>query len=50
MALKFPEVQAKLKTLGFTANWTTPAQLQDRMARELAAWGGMITAIGLEAQ
>jgi len=49
-ALKSPEVLGKLKALGFTAGWTTPEHLRQRMERELAAWGDMIRAIGHEPQ
>jgi tripartite-type tricarboxylate transporter receptor subunit TctC len=50
VALKAPDVQAKLKALGFTPGWTTPDRLRQRMERELAAWGAMIGEIGLEPQ
>ncbi len=49
-ALKSPEVLGKLKGLGFTAGWTTPEALRQRMERELAAWGEMIREIGHQPQ
>ena len=35
---------------GFTAGWTTPEALKQRMERELAAWGDMIREIGHQPQ
>jgi alkylation response protein AidB-like acyl-CoA dehydrogenase len=40
----------EIKGLGFTAGWTTPEALRQRMERELAAWGDMIREIGHQPQ
>ncbi len=47
-ALAAPEVQARLGALGVRLGGSTPAELQQLLAREIARWGAVIRAAKIE--
>lgn len=47
-ALKLPEVQERLATLGTEPIGSTPAQFGDQILRDLAKWGKVVQAAGIQ--